>query len=108
MDTARIQTFGSVVEVPFISKRFALKRFLGLTAEEMADNEMLWKQENVDEDTALPANAELRSVGITASGIGADMSALGGATTPPPDLEGGDQSTGMPGAPLPAETPPAA
>jgi hypothetical protein len=108
MDTARIQTFGSVVEVPFISKRFALKRFLGLTAEEMADNEMLWKQENVDEDTALPANAELRSVGITASGIGADISSLGGATTPPPDLEDGESAASAPGVPPAVETPPPA
>jgi hypothetical protein len=108
MDTARIQTFGSVVEVPFISKRFALKRFLGLTAEEMADNETLWKEENIDEDTSLPANAELRSVGITASGIGADISSLGGATTPPPGMEGGEPAAGAPGAPPAAETPPPA
>jgi hypothetical protein len=51
----------------------------------MAENEKLWREENVDEDTSLPANAELRSVGVTANGMGADMSAISGATTPPPE-----------------------
>ena len=85
MDTARVTTFGTMIAIPQISKRFALKRFLGLSAEEMAENEKLWREENVDEDTSLPANAELRSVGVTANGMGADMSAISGATTPPPE-----------------------
>ena len=100
MDTARVATFGTMIAIPQISKRFALKRFLGLSAEEMAENEKLWREENVDEDTNLPANAELRSVGVTANGMGADMSALSGATTPPPEPAAGE-------APA-AETPPAA
>ena len=91
MDTARVTTYTTVAAVPFISKRFALKRFLGLTQEEIVENETLWKEENVDEDTELPANAELRSVGITANGMGADMSAISGATaTPPPEGEPGE------------------
>ena len=84
MDTARVTTYSTVVEIPFISKRFALKRFLGLSQEEITENETLWRQENVDIDETLPANAELRTVGITAKGIGADMDSIGGATTPPP------------------------
>lgn len=100
MDTARVATFGTMIAIPQISKRFALKRFLGLSAEEMAENEKLWREENVDEDTNLPANAELRSVGVTANGMGADMSSLAGATTPPPEA--------APGETPPAETPPAA
>jgi hypothetical protein len=99
MDTARVATFGTMIAIPQISKRFALKRFLGLTAEEMADNEKLWREENVDEDTHLSANAELRSVGITANGMGADMNNLAGATTPP-ESDFGDEA--------PAETPPPA
>ena len=41
MDNARVNTFASLQEVPYMSKRFALKRFLGLSAEEMAENETL-------------------------------------------------------------------
>ena len=87
MDTARVNTFGAMVALPMVSKRFALKRFLGLTAEEMAENETLWKEENVDSDTALSASAELRNAGITANGIGGDLGALGN-NTPDEGMEG--------------------
>jgi len=85
MDSARVNSFNTVVQVPFISKRFALKRFLGLTAEEVAENETLWKQENIDEDKELSASAELRSAGITSGGVAGDLSAMG-ANEPPPEL----------------------
>lgn len=100
MDGVRMNVFTNISQVPYLSKRFALKRFLGLTAEEMADNEKLWREENVDEDTHLPANAELRSVGVTANGMGADLGNLGGATTPPVPEPGEE--------PAPEETPPPA
>lgn len=103
MDTARVTTYTSVAEVPYISKRFALKRFLGLTQEEIVENETMWKEENVDDDTELPANAELRSVGITANGMGSDMSSLADATSAPP-TEG---EPGTEAAPAPGTAPPA-
>jgi len=103
MDTARVTTYTSVAEVPYISKRFALKRFLGLTQEEIVENETMWKEENVDDDTELPANAELRSVGITANGMGADMSSLADATSaPPPEGEPGTEAAPAPGTAPPA------
>jgi len=81
MDSARISTFSSLVEIPFISKRFALKRFLGLSAEEMAENEELWKEENIDDKEELSSSQELRGAGITAGGITGDMDSLGGSDT---------------------------
>jgi hypothetical protein len=104
MDTARVTTYTTLSAIPHLSKRFALKRFLGLSAEEMAENETMWREENVDEDATLPANAELRSVGITANGMGADMSAINGATeTPPPETEpGAEAAPAAPGSPTPA------
>ncbi len=90
MDTARVGTFASMVEVPFMSKRFAMKRFLGLTTEEIAENEKMWRDENLDQGTNLNASAELRSAGITASGIAGDIDGMSGATTPPEDMEGED------------------
>jgi hypothetical protein len=106
MDTARVNTFASMVEVPFMSKRFAMKRFLGLTAEEVAENESMWKEENIDEGTALSASAELRSGGITANNMASDISGLG--DTSPPAPEEMDMGTGEPGAePAPGTEPPA-
>jgi hypothetical protein len=101
MDGVRMNVFTNVAQIPFLSKRFALKRFLGLTAEEMADNEQLWREENVDEDTALPANAELRSVGVTAGGMGSDLSSLNNATTPPEQPPEGAPAGGAPAGTAP-------
>ena len=96
MDTARIQSYSSIVAVPYISKRFALKRFLGLTAEEMAENEELWKEENGLSAKAPSASSELRSAGITSGGMENDVSDLGQA---------GEAPEGMPGGPEPAAAP---
>jgi hypothetical protein len=110
MDTARVNTFGTMVAIPMMSKRFALKRFLGLTSEEIAENEKLWKEENIDIDNKLSASAELRSQGITANGMSADLSNLSSAGAPPlpePGMEPGAElgAMGEPGAASP--TPPA-
>ena len=88
MDTARVNTFASVVGIPFVSKRFAMKRFLGMTAEEIAENEKMWKEENIDEDTKLSANADLRSAGITANGLSGDIDSIN-ANAPSAPIEGG-------------------
>jgi len=109
MDQARVSTFGSISEVPYLSKRFALKRFLGLTAEEMAENEQLWKEENVDTDPTSNAQGEMRSAGITSSGLSSDISSLGqsdigsealqtGSAETPGNSPVGGQPTGAPAA----------
>jgi hypothetical protein len=107
MDTARIASFSSIISVPHISKRFALKRFLGLTAEEMAENEEQWKEENGLSAKAPNANAELRSAGITGGGIDGDVNALGQSGEAPEGMPGGPEPMGgMPAASAPAQTPP--
>jgi hypothetical protein len=105
MDTARVNTFGTMSQVPFVSKRFALKRFLGLSSEEVAENETLWKEENVDSDQQLSASAELRMQGITANGIGSDLSGLAGATSVPAPGEEPEAGGEMPGAEMPGAEP---
>jgi hypothetical protein len=73
LDTARASTFASLQEMPHLSKRFALKRFLGLTEEEIKENEKLWREENGGKlSPALDSASQLRSVGITPSGMAAD------------------------------------
>jgi hypothetical protein len=75
LDNARITSFTSLQEVKHISKRFALKRFLGLTQEEITENERLWREENGDTLKYESNNAgDLRSVGVTPGAISADMS----------------------------------
>jgi hypothetical protein len=76
LDNARVQTFAALQEVQFMSKRFALKRFLGLSQEEITENEKLWKEENGTlVSAAMNAASEMRSVGVTPAGISSDMDA---------------------------------
>jgi len=102
MDTARVNTFGAMVAIPFVSKRFAMKRFLGMTAEEVAENEKMWKEENVDEDTSLSASAELRTGGITANNISGDISSLSS------NMGAAPEDGGIPAEGEAVETPPTA
>jgi len=109
MDGVRISTFQSVAELPYLSKRFALKRFLGLSAEEMQENDQLWRQENIVGNTgaAQSPGQEMRSVGVTPGGIQNDLDEFGGneGEVPP---EGAEPPTGMGGmAPQGAGSPPA-
>ena len=105
MDTARVNTFGSMVAIPFVSKRFAMKRFLGLTAEEVAENESMWKEENVDSGVNLSASAELRSGGITANNMASDVDALSSTEAPPPEEMAPEQAEGGAVPPAPNQPP---
>jgi len=74
IDAERINTFNTIVAVPFMSKRFALKRFLALSDEEVAENERLWAEENgKGEPTSTDAASELRGAGISAGDMAGDM-----------------------------------
>jgi hypothetical protein len=76
LDTARAATFSQVVQIPHLSKRFAMKRFLGMTEDEIKENERLWREENGSNLKSEPdSQSQLRSAGITPGGLSADMGA---------------------------------
>lgn len=94
LDNSRVSTYGQMSAIPYISNRFALKRFLGLTEEEIAENERLWKEENVGGQPQIAASTELRGAGISDVGMQSDLGGLDlGAEDAGLDL--GDE--GMPG-----------
>ena len=72
MDGARINTFQALEGYPYMSKRFLMQRYLGMTEEEMSENSKLWREENADisVESELPS---MRSVGVITGGIQADM-----------------------------------
>ena len=110
VDAERISTFNTVQALPFISKRFALKRYLGLTDEEIAENERLWGEESgKGQPTHTDAAGELRSAGITAGGIEGDLSGVSDMSAPE-DMasEAGEAPAAPGGAPTAPATPPAA
>ena len=97
MDTARVSTFQTMVGIPFISKRFALKRFLGLSEEEIAENQTKWQEENIENmNNPMNAAAEMRAGGITAGGAAADLGAIDAAGIPPEGMDA-DMGAGEPG-----------
>ena len=83
LDNQRIGTFAQIQAIPFVSNRYAMKRFLGLSDSELAENERLWREENAENITQ-PTNAsgEMRSAGVSGAGIDADIA---GAEDTAPD-----------------------
>ena len=51
-----------------------MKRFLGMTEEEIKENERMWREENgANLKTEQDSAGQMRSVGITPGGLAADM-----------------------------------
>jgi hypothetical protein len=101
LDTARAATFAQLQEIPHLSKRFAMKRFLGMTQEEITENERMWREEQGGNlKPVLDAAGQMRSVGITPSGTQADMA---GQTAEAPEEAPVD--TGVEGEAAPTEQP---
>jgi hypothetical protein len=46
LNTERAQMFNQVAQLPYMSKRFALQKYMGLSDTEMKSNEELWREEN--------------------------------------------------------------
>ena len=97
MDQTRIQTFAQVAELPYMSKRFALKRYLGLTEEEMARNADLWAEENNIPQAKKSKSNQLRTGGITQAGIQSDLDQFEDPTAEPESPNPESPPTGQPG-----------
>jgi hypothetical protein len=78
IDNARVPTYTQMSAIPYMSNRFALERFLGLSKEEIAENERMWKEENDENLDPAPSDAEgeMRTAGISGAGIAGDMGSM--------------------------------
>jgi hypothetical protein len=100
IDTARIGVFSQIEQIPYLSKRFMMKRYLGMSEEEMQENEEMWAEEHAESEIAKPEDPNLRSVGVSSGGLGADLENV----EPVPDegMEGMEgaapEGAGAPGA----------
>jgi len=97
LDNSRITAFQGLEALPYMSKRFLLERFLGLTKEEISENEELWREERDQPEMQQQSGQDLRSVGITPGAMETD-------------IQTGEEIAGMEPAPAgaPATTPGAA
>jgi hypothetical protein len=73
LDTSRIQSFMQLEQVPYMSKRFMLKRYLGLSEEEIVENETLWKEERDTPELTTTQGQDLRAIGVTPAGLEQDI-----------------------------------
>jgi hypothetical protein len=108
LDTARVSTFATMEAFPYMSKRFALERFLGLTEEEITRNEKLWQEENNKAPVDTPSGTDIRGVGVSSGDIEADLQ-TGEELEAPPEEAGpevaGPVGTAPVGSPAPAPAP---
>ena len=72
LDNTRIQAFMQMEPLPYMSKRFMLERFLGLTEEEIKENETMWREER-ENPTIEASGSDLRSVGISPGSLETDI-----------------------------------
>jgi hypothetical protein len=105
LDTSRINSFMQLEQLPYMSKRFMMQRYLGLSEEEIVENEKMWREERDQEiNLQTTQGQDLRSIGITPAGLesdiqtGQDMAGIGGLGAPA-------EAPATVGAPAPAGTP---
>jgi hypothetical protein len=98
LDGQRVPQFQTMSQIPFMSKRFAMKRFLGMSDEEMSENERMWAEEN-GKGKAIPTDSsgEMRGAGISQAGIDSDLGDLADDAAPP-EVGGEDISGAVPSA----------
>ena len=94
LDTERVNLFSSAMNSDaraYMSKRYALKRYLGWTEEDILENERMWKEENNDKVKNKTGTSPIEDRGV---GLGS----IGIRPSPEPDF-------GMGGPEMPPEAP---
>jgi hypothetical protein len=100
IDTARVSTFTTIAALSYMSTRFSMKRFLGLSDEEIAENQKLWHEERQEPEDKTAKGSDLRSVGISTGDIDSDMEMADGISD-----EGGDTDAMAPEVTAPVAEP---
>ena len=106
LDNTRIQAFQGLEQLPYMSKRFMLERFLGLTEEEIKRNEEMWREERDQPDAPATTGQDLRGVGITPGGLEGDIAAGEQVAGMEPAAAGGPADAGAPAPAAPGAAAP--
>jgi hypothetical protein len=72
LDSARVTVFQTMEAFPYVSKRFAMERFLGLSEEEIEKNSRMWFEEREKPEDSEASGGDLRSIGISSGDLEAD------------------------------------
>jgi hypothetical protein len=77
LNSGRITAFQQISATEYLSKRFMLKKYLGLSDLEMAENDRMWHEERGEEaPESQLQGSDLRNVGITPGGINTDLDTI--------------------------------
>lgn len=82
LDLARISSFSQLAGTEYLSKRFMLKKYLGLSDSEIKENEKLWQEERGKTLEDAAAGSDLRNVGVTPGAISGDLENLDDLSMP--------------------------
>jgi hypothetical protein len=105
LDTSRIASFSQLEPMPYMSKRFMMKRYLGLSDEEIVENEQMWREERDEPDLVTTQGQDLRSIGVTPAGLESDIAMGQELTAAETGAEAGAPEAGGAVAPVPTVTP---
>lgn len=108
LDTSRIASFSQLEPMPYMSKRFMMKRYLGLSDEEIVENEKMWREERDEPELVTTQGQDLRSIGVTPAGLESDIAMGQELTADEAGAEAGAPEAGGTAAPVPTATPGAA
>lgn len=108
IDQARAGVFTQLAEIPYLSHRFKLKKYLGLNDDEILENEKQWREENAGEESMDMNGGE--AAGFSATGLkgpnDTDLDLSGDLEGVNPGEEpGGTSGEAEVGAPSTATTP---
>lgn len=99
IDSDQIGVFSNLMgteAAKYVSKRYALQRYLGWTEDEVLENEKMWKEENAKKvkDKVGQSPAELNQVGLGSVGVRPDFEPIEG-------IPGEEELPEIPGAETP-------
>jgi hypothetical protein len=96
LQTQQMNVFTQSIQVPFLSKEFCMKKYAGLTEEEVVENRVMWAKENPDKLKAATGltsaesdqEGDLSQVGVRPEPMGMDSGFPGMDEGPPSDAGG--------------------
>lgn len=94
LDSAQLALISNLFDVPFLSKRFVMERYMNLNQEEMLRNERMWKEEN-PKKVKNAINTEGTSLGLGAIGVKSGFADSTLPGEPSPDMTGLEPATGV-------------
>jgi len=95
LNAGRITAFTQINQTDYLSKRFMLKKYLGLTDMELADNDRMWHEERgTQEPKTNIQGSDLRTVGVTPGAISTDLETVS-------DIQAAEQGGGFGGVGTP-------